>query len=231
MALDQLLDYFQTSDLPFPREPWSKPDHWYHWLTRRLLRLGPKYDTQKKRSGLLKFMPDLGSMKLTEIPQRIKQANGQLTHFLIVAFDYDWKRAKFFRSNPDSLANSSGPTDATLAEAIHASSTALVNYFNAPARLPGTVNRGNRFWDGGVTGDNNPVLAAVTEALANGQGRIAHQDLPILSIGTGAVTFARPKPEESGLVETPGCGSFPRAFLTIQLPGTSGNAGCRKSCS
>ncbi len=206
MALDQLLDFFQTSHLLFPRESWFAPGYWYHGLTRRLLQLGPKYDTQKKLNVLLKLLPSLGSVKLTEIPQRIQQANGQLTHFLIVGFDYDWKRAKFFRSNADSLANSSGPTEATLAEAIHASSTAPVNYFNAPARLPGTVSFGNRFWDGGVTGDNNPVLAAVTEALANGQGRIAHQDIRVLSIGTGAVTLpivARPTPEELGLVDAP----------------------------
>jgi hypothetical protein len=210
MPLDRLLAFFQTSDLLFPKEPWFARSHLYHWLTRRLLHLGPKYDTRKKLSALLKFMPDFGSAKLTEVPGRIEQASGRLTHFLIVGFDYDWKRAKFFRSNADSLANASGPTDATLAEAIHASSTAPVNYFNAPALLRGDVSRGNRFWDGALTGHNNPVLAAATEALANGQGRIAHRDIRVLSIGTGIVTLpvvVRPSPQERGLVntqETPG---------------------------
>jgi hypothetical protein len=207
MPLDRLLDFFRTSELLFPKEPWFARGHFYHWLTRWLLRLGPKYDTPKKLSALLKLMPGFGSVKLTEVPRRIEQANGQLTHFLIVGFDYDWKRAKFFRSNADSLANSSGPTEATLAEAIHASSTAPVNYFNAPARLSGGVSRGNRFWDGAITGHNNPVLAAVTEALANGQGRLAHRDVRVLSIGTGNVTLpvvARPSPQERGLVDTGG---------------------------
>jgi hypothetical protein len=207
MPLDRLLEFFQTSDLLFPKEPWFASGHFYHWLTRRLLRLGPKYDTRKKLSALLKLMPDFGSVKLTEVPQRIEQTNGQLTHFLIVGFDYDWKRAKFFRSNADSLANSSGPTEATLAEAIHASSTAPVNYFNAPARLSASVSHGNRFWDGAITGHNNPVLAAVTEALANGQGLLAHSDIRVLSLGTGNVTLpvvARPSRQERGLVDTPG---------------------------
>jgi uncharacterized protein len=136
MPLDRLLDFFQTSNLLVPKEPWFAPGHFYHWLTRLLLRLGPKYDTHKKLSALLKLMPDFGAVKLTEVPQRIQEANGQLTHFLIVGFDYDWKRAKFFRSNADSLASSSGPTHSTLAEAIHASSTAPVNYFNAPRGYP-----------------------------------------------------------------------------------------------
>jgi uncharacterized protein len=189
MPLDRLLDLFSTSELLFPREPFLSLGHWYHWLTRLLLHLGPKYDTGKKLKGLLELLPSFGPVRLTEVPGLVQHSNGQLTHFLIVGFDYDWKRAKFFRSNADSLANSSGPTEASLAEAIHASSTAPVNYFNAPAQLPGSVKLGNRFWDGGVTGHNNPVLAAVTEALANGQDRIAHRDIRVLSLGTGTVSL------------------------------------------
>ncbi len=207
MPLDQVLDLFRTSDLLFPEESWLAPRHWFHWLTRQLFKLGPRYDTGKKLAALVQLMPDFGSVKLTEIPERVAQLNGQLTHFLIVGFDYDWKRAKYFRSNADSLANSSKPTNATLAQAIHASSTAPVNYFNAPARLPGKVSDGNRFWDGAVTGQNNPVLAAVTEALANGQSRIAHRDIRVLSIGTGTVTLpvvGRPAPADRGLVAKAG---------------------------
>jgi uncharacterized protein len=205
MPLDRLLDLFVTSETLFPREALLSPGHFYHWLTRLLLHLGPKYDTGKKLKELVQLMPDFGSKKITDVPRLVQQSSGQLTHFLIVGFDYDWKRAKFFRSNADSLANSSGPTKATLAEAIHASSTAPVNYFNAPALLPGSVELGNRFWDGGITGYNNPVLAAVTEALANGQGRIAHGDIRVLSLGTGTVSLpimAQTR-QQRGLVDTP----------------------------
>jgi uncharacterized protein len=188
-SLNQMLDLFCTSGLVFPPEPLFSLKRAYHWLTRRLLHVGPKYDTQKKLLRLNELLPKTGPEKLTDLPKIIQQSNGHTTHFLIVGFDYDWKRAKYFRSNAASLANSSGPTEVTLAQAIHASSTAPVNYFNAPAILPGGIDVGNRFWDGAVTGNNNPVLAAVTEALANGQGRVAHRDVRVLSVGTGTVSL------------------------------------------
>jgi uncharacterized protein len=203
MTLDVVLDLFRTSRVLFPRESFFSLSRLYHFLTRSLLDIGPKYDTRKKLTALNKLLPNLGSRKLTDIPNLIQQSTGHTTHFLIVSFDYDWKLAKYFRSNADSLASSSGPTEATLAQAIHASSTAPVNYFDAPARLPGNLGSGNRFWDGAVTGLNNPVIAGVTEALANGQGRLTHRDLRVLSIGTGAISLpvvARPSRKERGLV-------------------------------
>jgi hypothetical protein len=53
-----------------------------------------------------------------------------------------------------------------------------------------------RYWDGGVGGYNNPVLAAVTEALANG---VAPERIDVLSIGTGSTH----RPLESAVVSTP----------------------------
>jgi hypothetical protein len=203
MTLDLVLDLFRTSLILFPRESLFSLSGLYHYLTRHLLHVGPKYDTDKKLAALNKLLPKYGSQKLTDLPQLIQQSTGQTTHFLIVSFDYDWKLGRYFRSNADSLASSSGPTDATLAQAIHASSTAPVNYFDAPARLPGSVAIGNRFWDGAVTGLNNPVIAGVTEALANGQGRLTHRDLRVLSVGTGFVSLpvvTRPSRKERGLV-------------------------------
>jgi uncharacterized protein len=216
MSLDQVLDLFCTSLILFPRESFFSLSGLYHFLTRHLLHVGPKYDTEKKLAALLKLLPDFGSQKLTDVPARIAQSTGHTTHFLIVGFDYDWTRAKYFRSNAESLASSSGPTDASLAQAIHASSTAPVNYFDAPARLPGSVALGNRFWDGAVTGLNNPVIAAVTEALANGQGRLTHRDIRVLSIGTGTVSLpvvARPSRKERGLVNIP---EHPGVFHDLQ---------------
>jgi uncharacterized protein len=203
MALDQLLTLFRTSGALFPAEPFFSMRHLSHWLSRRLAHFGPKYDTSAKLDNLKALLPSMGSQALVDVPKRIEQANGYLTHFLIVGFDYDWKRAKYFRSNAESLASSSDPTPASLAEAIHASSTAPVSYFDAPARLQGDVELGNRFWDGAVTGHNNPVLAAATEALANGQGRLVHLDIRVLSIGTGAVSLpvvSRRSRKQRGLV-------------------------------
>ena len=74
----------------------------------------------------------------------------------------------------------------TLAEAIHASTNAPVNYFDAPATFP---DHPGRYWDGAIAGCNNPVLAAVTEAIAKSQ---APTDLAVLSIGTASVSLPWP---------------------------------------
>jgi hypothetical protein len=205
-SLAELMNLFCTSGLMFPREPLFTLAGLGHRLARRFLHFGPKYDTAAKLERLKQLMPDYGQARLIDVPAKLRRTSATTTHLLIVAFDFDWKRAKFFRSNAESLANASGPTPATLAEAIHASSTAPVNYFNAPARFAGSVASGNRFWDGAVTGHNNPVLAAVTEALANGQGRLDHRDIRVLSIGTGAISLPvveKPALKAQGLVNLP----------------------------
>jgi hypothetical protein len=76
----------------------------------------------------------------------------------------------------------------SLLDAVHASTNAPVLYFDEPA----TVESGEgtrRYWDGGIAGYNNPVLAGVVEALANGARR---EDVRALSLGTS--TTARPRP-------------------------------------
>jgi len=100
-------------------------------------------------------------------------------HLLITGFDYDRNRATFFRSCAASgpTWGTGEPTGITLAEAIHASTNAPLNYFDAPATFP---DRPGRYWDGAISGCNNPVLAAVTEAIVTGQNPV---DLAVLSIG------------------------------------------------
>jgi hypothetical protein len=103
---------------------------------------------------------------------------------LVTAYDYDRERATFFRSNDQGLAQSSAlHVSATLAEAVHASTNAPVYFFDEPAAF-----RRHRYWDGGLAAYDNPVLAAVVEAMANHPGRTA--DLRVLSIGTGSVMQA-----------------------------------------
>ena len=76
----------------------------------------------------------------------------------------------------------------TLAQAIHASTNAPVNYFDGPATFPG---RPGRYWDGAITGCNNPVLAAITEAIGLKQDP---HNIVALSLGTGnnALPWAQP---------------------------------------
>ena len=157
---------------------------------------GAKYNTEKKLSGLRDVLSNAGSgskdflcKPLSEIPDNIpKNQNGRTTLFLIVAFDYDLNRAVFFRSDQKSLAGggtSASLADITLLEAVHASSTAPVNYFDRPVAV-----RERRLWDGAIGGYNNPVLAAVVEAVANGSRYgIFPENIAVLSLGTGTVVL------------------------------------------
>ncbi len=167
------------------------------WVTRltRLFNIGPKYSAEAKYRGLQLLLPTLSQMPLTAVPARVP--GPRRPHFLIVAFDYYRNRARFFRSNMGSAAKSYNllhkrrgnvkrlPEPATFVQAVHAATNAPVNYFDKPAQL--TFHIGDRevrrhYWDGAIGGYNNPVLAAVVEAISNG---IAPADLHVLSIGTG----------------------------------------------
>src|SRR5262249_15317396 len=145
---------------------------------------------------LQSLLPNFGGVRMSALPSCIAPPEGKSPHFLITAFDYDTRRARYFRSNVTSgAASAAAKIDPTLAEAVHASSTAPVRFFDAPAEI-GTL----RLWDGGVAGLNNPVLAAVVEALA---GAIRAADIQILSIGTASVRrpVAPPESPESPLFE------------------------------
>lgn len=163
----------------------------------RIIGIAPKYSTLAKLTALQRQLPHFGATKMATIPGRIAQTTGKSPHFLISAFNYDTCRATFFRSNLKSVAASGAPPlNPTLAEAIHASSTAPVRFFDAPAKFDGA-----RYWDGAIAGYNNPVLAGVVEALAGGT---APQDVQVLSIGTGSVrrpVLAEGQIDESGVMQ------------------------------
>ena len=145
--------------------------------------LGPRYDTAAKLAGLRAVFGADSAHHARSGRGTDQQAEQEgADELVIVGYQYDRDRAKFFRSNPASLASGSGSSAAvTLAEAVHASTNAPINYFEEPARVR-IDDRDVLFWDGGVTGFNNPVLAGLTEAKANG---IASADIHVLSLGTG----------------------------------------------
>src|SRR6185295_2024292 len=66
---------------------------------------------------------------------------------------------------------------------VHASTQAPILYY---AKL--AVVDGRRYWDGGLAGYNNPVLAAVIEAMSEYPNRA--EDVRVLSIGTGTIMHA-----------------------------------------
>jgi hypothetical protein len=150
----------------------------------------PRYSAEGKHAALREVFdryaragePAPSSIRLSEWPQFI----GSNVNLLVTAFDFDRRRAAFFRSSRQrSLTKSSTPAvDPTLAEAVHASTNAPIVYFDRPAAFAG-----HRYWDGAMAGYNNPVLAAVIEALANEPPERV-PDFRVLSIGTG--TTVRP---------------------------------------
>jgi uncharacterized protein len=170
-----------------------------------IIQLAPRYSTAAKLDGLQSVLTNFGSTRVSLLPSRIVQSVGRSPHFMICAFDYDSRRATFFRSNTKSDAASSGPhVDPTLAEAINASSTAPVKFFDKPAGIDT-----NRYWDGAISGYNNPVLGAVVEALAN---NVAASDIRVLSIGTGSVRL----PPRRAPTDPPG---FTQAVQEPSVPG------------
>ncbi len=154
-------------------------------LLRHLTGIGPRYSARAKLDGLRQLLngepgePGIGDVTLDALKTRIDLP----TEIMIAAFDYDRGGEVLFRSNTASRAGDFGaPAIATLAEAIHAATTTPLAFVDAPAQ----ISRGRRCWDGGLAGGNNPVLAAIAEALANG---VAPQAIEVLSIGTGRVAL------------------------------------------
>ncbi|HEY4198805.1 MAG TPA: patatin-like phospholipase family protein [Mucilaginibacter sp.] len=157
--------------------------------------LGPRYRTEKKIESLKKLLPEVSSMDIAELPDFVKKTTGRSPHFFIPAFDYNRKRAIFFRSNLQSngitgvlaaklnIAGVGASPKVTITEAAHASSTAPVNFFNKTAVLS---QCDSSYWDGAIAGYNNPVLAATVEATIN---HVPAEEIQVLSVGTGTSTL------------------------------------------
>ncbi len=149
--------------------------------------LVPKYNTAEKYNALKSILittgKKIGNLNLNNLKDTF---SGKLKcpDLLIIGFDYDRERSVFFRSNTNSktgsLFNPKKPP--TITEAIHASSTAPISYFDEPAVFESADYSGNRFWDGAVAGYNNPLMAGITEAVGNG---VKPNNIFALSIGTG----------------------------------------------
>lgn len=167
----------------------------------RIFKIGAKYATKRKHKALKEILPGIAAIDLINIPNHIAVVGKTKTHMLVIAYDYYRNRAEMFRTDFNSLAATSSierklknlrsaaqsPSDGlvSLVDAIHASSTAPVNYFNEPAMFS-VNNKLKYYWDGGVTGNNNPVLAAVTEVICNRE-QYQIDSIQVLSIGTAKV--------------------------------------------
>lgn len=220
LPLSDILDYFCDpkkaaqifKPLTYRLVPGPTPFRYiFHKVVRRIAPIGAKYETHQKLRSLQALVTDSPrvfqtsdgkpitgpELKLWQVPGEIArsaESGGHHVDFLICAFNYNRQRAKFFRTNARSKSSSSPALeDATLCEAIHASTNAPVNFFVSPARVQKTL-----YWDGAISGLNNPTLAAITEALANG---IDAGDIRILSLGTGTVSLPPAETNQSDIPE------------------------------
>lgn len=179
--LSEILDMFKDEA---KRRSIFSPAHSPWRPIYKLLGIGPKYSTAAKLTAIRNLLPMTGDKVLPDVAQMIFGCGGQPLHLLIVGFDYDTNRAMFFRSaevKDRPVWGSGAPANSTLAEAVHVSTNAPINYFDAPAAISSLLDR---FWDGGITGCNNPAVAATIEAITQD---IAPADIRLLSIGTGTV--------------------------------------------
>jgi hypothetical protein len=188
-TLQQILDFFNDEN---KRRSVFSPAGWFDCALHELIGIGPKYSADNKLPALQQVLVKRGNLPLPEAVADIPGAGGQRLHALIAAFDYDRNRSTFFRSQPVSGPSwgSGAKAGVTVAQAIHASTNAPVNYFDGPAVFP---NQDSRYWDGAITGCNNPVLAGVTEAIGLGH---AHDHIVALSLGTGSVALPWPQPAD-----------------------------------
>ncbi len=204
MKLSEVISVFRTAAQR--KQVFSRLSFWEKLRWRNIISLtnvlGPKYSMERKVKGLVNVLKEKDHLlkegkitkyivetQLRELPAIIGKPTLQL---IIVGFDYFRERVTFFRSNSDSYTDkfSRKYYQVTLGHAIHTSSNAPVNYFDAPAEidlnLVGSKDHHTKswFWDGAVSGFNNPVLAGLVEAITNN-----YQSPPdkycILSIGTG----------------------------------------------
>lgn len=151
-----------------------------------LLGLGPRYSTPAKHGGIAATLgAALAGTPLKDLGALLPRPGGTPVKLVVLGFDYDRQRASFFRSFATRAGSPASPVP--LCDAINASSTAPVNYFDRPAPCDG-----RRYWDGAVGGYNNPLMAAVVEAMVDGA---TPRDIVALSLGTGSVRLVQPPTE------------------------------------
>lgn len=187
-TLQEILDFFNNEGQR--KAVFSPTESLVDRLLHDTLGIGPKYSADNKLPALQHVLAKRGNLSLSQSVADILRPNApESIHVLIVGFDYDRNRAAFFRSKPvnGALWGCGEKAEVTLAEAIHASTNAPVNYFDGPATFP---DRPDRYWDGAMTGCNNPVLTAVTEAIGLGNDP---RNIVALSLGTAST--ARPWPQ------------------------------------
>jgi uncharacterized protein len=188
LRLEDLEKLFQDADKRLSIFAPLSSAHFVDKILEATIKIGPKYSASRKFIGIQNVLPNYGATSLSDLHGLLDAGNRPWPKIVIPAFDYDLRRAVFFRSDTESLAyNWVKQKSPTLAEAIHASTNAPINFFDQPAVFPANVAFvPHRYWDGAVGGYNNPIEAAVLEVIAN-QTRyeVERDSIVALTIGTG----------------------------------------------
>lgn len=200
MRLSELLGYFEDEAWRrrvFVQRPLLSPPLW-EVLFRFIPKardIVPRYLAPAKLLGLQGAFPsEFVSLRMDAWRRDARRAG--LPDFVFTAFDYDRRRARFFRTRTDSPAAShSAMPNVTFLEAVHASTNAPVMFFDAPADVGG-----RRYWDGAMAAYNNPVMVGVVEALSHIGTPPRREDLRVLSLGTGIIGSFGVPPETGGPV-------------------------------
>ena len=177
--ISKSIQFFQDPEMV--NRIFSKLNFWERFFPSDYTRLlgwnvGPKYATHRKQQALRELLPISAATRIDNL-QSVLGTDGP--DCMICTFDALQNRAKFFRSYPASGQE----YGISLADAVHASSNAPVQYFDFPARVAHPTSGHLKYlWDGALAGFNNPVAAAVMEAI---KMKIDRKDIKVLSLGTG----------------------------------------------
>lgn len=152
-----------------------------------------EWSTHKKREGLAEVLRGRDGAEAAALPLAELGPRGALRtpRLVIPAYDYDRERVQFFRAGARRPPRGALPAlldGPTLLDAVHATTTAPVTYFDAPAQVAR-----RRFWDGAISSFHNPIVAGVIDMIEQGFPR---QDIRVLSIGTGTLRGFSPAQQE-----------------------------------
>lgn len=193
----EIVGSFESGELPkmlFP--PLQDCEKNLLTVLGNFFRLAPRYSGSKKKENMGAFLGADGERFLSDFPDYVGHSSLRI---LIPQYDYLKNRVLWCRSiagnvregHPNEKFNLEEKKrsfdEIRLLDAVHGATQLPSPFYDNPATV--FFYRDNRHipryvWDSTLAGFHNPVMAAVTEALALG---FKPSDIIVTSLGTGAV--------------------------------------------
>jgi hypothetical protein len=121
--------------------------------------------------AIVRLLPQPGAEPLRGITETTLGPGGKPVRLLIVGFDYERNKAVYFRAvaatNPGLATGAPAPAQVRLASAVHGSTDAPINSFDAPASLQSYPDH---IW----TGDLGTLAAAILDDPPDAASFIVH---------------------------------------------------------